>query len=121
MIEEAMRCGLATDRKRYETVVPRTASTAEYRTDDEDQETEFHSLPDFRGPIHESLRGFWWIPEFIPKMYFDPRDEYRRKLMIPRGRRRWIPEGSIIHESVLHRMRDQRCAIILPTCPGNTR
>jgi len=118
MIEEAMCCGLEVDRKRYAAVVPQTTSASGYRTDDEDQETEFHSPPDFRGPIHESLRGFWWIPEFIPKMYFDPREEYRKKLMIPRGRRRWIPEGSVIHESALCRMREPVMRYDPPNLPG---
>jgi uncharacterized protein (DUF2235 family) len=105
MIGEAERFELRVDRRRYETVLPLTAA-ADSRPDDEDPESEYHCPPDFRGPIHDSLRGFWWIPEFIPKIYQNPRDEYRKKLIIPSGRRRWIPDGSIIHESVLLRMRD---------------
>jgi uncharacterized protein (DUF2235 family) len=118
MVEEAAGSGLLIDEKRRETVVPRgLPAPEELRFDDEDENAEFHARPDFRGPIHPSLRGLWWIPEFIPKMYSDPRDDYRKKLMIPCGRRRWIPEHSIIHESVVRRMRDPEMHYHPPNIP----
>lgn len=115
MLAEAEHFELRLDRKRREAVLPPRA--ADYRPDDEDPECEYHHPPDFRGPIHDSLRGFWWIPEFLPRMYQDPREEYRKKIMIPLGRRRWIPEGSILHESVLLRMGDPTLGYRPPNLP----
>lgn len=115
MIGEAARFELRIDRKRYETALPIRAEKT--KPDDEDPEAEYHCMPDFRGPLHPSLRGLWWVPEFIPKMYYDPRDGYRKKLMIPLGRRRWISEGSILHDSVLKRMRDTEMRYQPPNIP----
>jgi len=105
MIEEAQQFGLVVDQKRYQVVVPEAGqpSAAAVQAGDEDEEREYHAPPDFRGPIHKSLKGLWWLAEFIPKLYHDPREDYRRKLLIPCGRRRWIPEDSLIHESVFCR------------------
>jgi hypothetical protein len=53
--------------------------------------------PDANTQSHLSLQGAWWILEFLP--HWDPH-LHGKGLHIPRGRRRTIPEGSIIHESV---------------------
>ena len=53
--------------------------------------------PDNDGCLHESLKGSWWALEFLP--HEDPHRGHR--WYIPMGRRRTIPAGSWIHESVL--------------------
>jgi hypothetical protein len=53
--------------------------------------------PDPKGPKHQSLRGLWWILEYLPHWYPDDRDHLR----IPRGRKRTIPENSLVHQSVI--------------------
>lgn len=65
--------------------------------------------------LHRSLKGFWWIAEFIPKWVSVPKGEWS---MIPRdqngwggryrlnlGKRRTIKPNDRIHESVLVRWR----------------
>ncbi|MGH9609566.1 MAG: DUF2235 domain-containing protein [Bryobacteraceae bacterium] len=47
---------------------------------------------------HNSLHGKWWVAEFLP--HLDPQSRGFR-LYIPLGRRRKIPPGSLLHESVL--------------------
>lgn len=56
--------------------------------------------PDALGPVHDKLRGAWWLPELLPKLYRDGRDGYRRKLRFPLGEARFIPEGVVLHASV---------------------
>jgi uncharacterized protein (DUF2235 family) len=57
------------------------------------------------GPTHESLKGLWWIPEFIPKPYRDPKADYQKRWMIHAGRHRYVAPGSKIHASVFERMK----------------
>lgn len=65
--------------------------------------------PDPGGKLHNSLTGGWLILEIVPKRYFDFKaKEYRIK--IPLGESRLIPEGSLIHQSALDRMKDPRNA-----------
>lgn len=99
MIDEARSCDLMIDENQYRTVVPQT---------EQPNDKGYHAAPSYTGVIHESLKGLWWIPEFLPRIYHDPRDNYKRKLMIPLGRRRWIPEDALVHESVLKRMKDAK-------------
>jgi uncharacterized protein (DUF2235 family) len=61
--------------------------------------------PDPLGTMHESLGGWWHVPELVPKWArLGPDRTARRKLYIPRGEPRFISEGSIIHASVLERI-----------------
>jgi uncharacterized protein (DUF2235 family) len=63
--------------------------------------------PDPNGEMHRSLHGLWWIPEFIPKSYeIRIGDKYKSRIGVYGGRPRLIPEGSVIHESVLERMKN---------------
>lgn len=63
--------------------------------------------PDAKGQLHKSLTGVWWLLEFLPK-----RAKWRRwpkrwtfaGLYIPRAEPRFIPTGSLIHQSVLERV-----------------
>ncbi len=54
--------------------------------------------------LHKSLTGSWWVPEFIPHIYFDS-DEGGERRRVPFGlRRRKLPPRSLVHQSVAERM-----------------
>ncbi len=55
--------------------------------------------PDPNQKVHESLKWYWWPLEFIPKHVYNFTTE-KRQWTIPLGRRRQIPEGSTVHETV---------------------
>jgi uncharacterized protein (DUF2235 family) len=57
------------------------------------------------GPPHESLTGLWWIPEYLPKRYQDPAENYATRWIFHGGRPRTVPENSKIHTSVFERRR----------------
>ncbi|GFO70035.1 hypothetical protein GMLC_36140 [Geomonas limicola] len=55
------------------------------------------------GPQHESLKGPWWLLEFMPKPVWNSRFRAR----FPQcgfGRHRIIPEKALIHSSTIHRL-----------------
>ena len=61
--------------------------------------------------LHQSLHGFWWVLEFIPKAAtyreWPARHVYlggRLGFYIPDAEPRPIPEDALIHESVVKRM-----------------
>ena len=59
-------------------------------------------------PQHESLTPLWWLAEFFPKM-----QRRNGALPLPRlglGRRRYIPNGALIHQSTLRRIRETNYA-----------
>jgi uncharacterized protein (DUF2235 family) len=59
-------------------------------------------------PQHESLTPLWWLAEFFPKMQRRP-----GSLPLPRlglGRHRHIPNGALIHQSTLRRIRETKYA-----------
>jgi len=63
--------------------------------------------PDVRGDLHTSLRGAWWILEYLPKSakYKEwPARQSHFGYYIPDAEPRLIPDGAIIHESVVKRM-----------------
>jgi uncharacterized protein (DUF2235 family) len=57
---------------------------------------------------HESLCGFWWMAEFWPKVVHvqDTQGEWHKSIRVNLGRRRWIPPGIFVHESVEQRLAD---------------
>jgi hypothetical protein len=58
--------------------------------------------PDPNGPIHKSLKGWWWLAEIIWKRHYDWRThQWKRRPNL--GRWRTIPPGSVIHPSVFER------------------
>jgi uncharacterized protein (DUF2235 family) len=59
---------------------------------------------DVCGPIHESLKGFWRVIEWIPRRSFDSVSTSMRWRFPHFGRRRTIAENSRVHASVLSRM-----------------
>jgi uncharacterized protein (DUF2235 family) len=100
MIDEAIKCGLAVNPATVHQLawgVPRKGSPFQYVE------------PDFRGKddLHDSLKGAWWILEFIPKLakYKEwPRRHPHFGFYIPEGEPRLIPDDALIHESVVKRM-----------------
>ena len=63
--------------------------------------------------INNSLTLAWWILEFLPHQYYDPVDK-RPKWTIPLGKRRIIPEESVLHATV-----DEKLKIDLTYKPPN--
>lgn len=60
--------------------------------------------PDPLAPLHESLRGWWWLIECLPKRTPDPARHGKRRWTLPLGRHRLVRDGALIHESVFERM-----------------
>jgi uncharacterized protein (DUF2235 family) len=60
--------------------------------------------PDPNAPMHDELRTrpWWWLAEIVPKRHYDWATQ-ARDWRVNLGRRRTIPEGSTLHESVLKR------------------
>jgi hypothetical protein len=56
-------------------------------------------------PPHESLKGPWWIGEFVPKLAYNPSTK-RRRPAIGLGRHRSLNAGELIDISVLERLRE---------------
>lgn len=55
---------------------------------------------------HESLRGFWWIAEFWPKIVHKETalGQWQRSLCINFGRRRYTAPNPLIHDAVQMRL-----------------
>jgi uncharacterized protein (DUF2235 family) len=98
MIDEATKCGLQVNQATVNQLawgIQRKGSPFSY------------VVPDVRGDLHTSLRGAWWILEYIPKRatYKEwPARTAHFGYYIPDAEPRFIPDGAIIHESVLERM-----------------
>ena len=60
--------------------------------------------PDPNAKMHDELvaHPWWWIAEIVPKRHYDWSSR-RRDWRLNRGRRRRMPDGSTIHDSVLRR------------------
>ena len=97
MIEQARAAGLRMDQTMIDHLVwgqPRLSSNHSYVP------------PDAMGQMHVSLKGAWWILEFLPKRAKWKEWPKRKSflgLYLPLGEPRLIPEGAIIHQSVLER------------------
>jgi hypothetical protein len=59
--------------------------------------------PDPAQCIHKSLKGAWWLLEFVPRRVYDWTTK-KRRWTVPLGSSRTIPAGSIVHESVVRKM-----------------
>lgn len=59
--------------------------------------------PDSSARTHNSLTWKWWMLEFLPHSYYDT-VLARVRWRIPLGARRFIPEGSILHETVSEKL-----------------
>lgn len=60
--------------------------------------------PDPAAKIHNSLTWKWWILEILPHSYYDPVAK-KPKWRIPLGARRVIPENSVLHQSVIDKLK----------------
>jgi len=98
MIDEAVKCGLKVNQATVNQLawgVQRKGSPYSY------------VVPDVRGDLHTSLRGPWWLLEYLPKSakYREwPERKAHFGWYFPDGEPRLIPDGATIHESALQRM-----------------
>jgi uncharacterized protein (DUF2235 family) len=98
MIDEATKCGLQVNQATVNQLawgIQRKGSPFSY------------VVPDVRGDLHTSLRGPWWILEYLPKSAWYKEWPARKAYFgyyIPDAEPRFIPDGAMIHESVLQRM-----------------
>lgn len=67
------------------------------------RDTEDYVAASVEGVQHESLRSWWWVPEFIPEKWRDPMDNWKPKWIIHRGRHRLLVGHCLLHESVVAR------------------
>jgi uncharacterized protein (DUF2235 family) len=98
MIDQAEAVGLRIDRAMVNHLcwgLPRPGSNHHYVP------------PSATAPLHDSLTGLWWILEWIPKRTkwreWPPRKSFLG-LYLPLGEPRPIPDGAILHQSVLDRI-----------------
>jgi len=87
MVEQAQTHGLRFDPARKQATLPRSSS-------------EKQTAPDATARMHESLSGWWWLVEFLPKRIKDPARSYRRRWILHRGQPRFVSSKAMIHESV---------------------
>jgi uncharacterized protein (DUF2235 family) len=68
-----------------------------------DHDTSEYCAPRANGPPNESLSGWWWIPEFLPKRIKDPAANFRPRWIFHRGQHRYVADNAKIHASVCER------------------
>ena len=73
------------------------------------------------GEMHQSLKGPWWIAEFLPQRVWDTEVERRRWQLIPRpSSPRSIRQGDTLHRSVLERIMEGGYCPANLKAPGDT-
>jgi hypothetical protein len=98
MIDEAVKCGITVNQATVNQLawgIQRKGSPFSY------------VAPDIRGDLHNSLKGAWWLLEYLPKSakYKEwPARKTHLGCYIPDAEPRLVPEDAVIHESVLKRM-----------------
>ena len=92
MVGRAEAEGLRFNLKAKEAILPAT-------------DTPEDAAPNPAAMQHESLKGLWWIAEFIPKRIRDVAAGWATRWIIPAGHHRHVAEGSNIHWSVVERKR----------------
>ncbi len=92
MTDKAIEAGLLIDPAMRAIVLPQQSSPD-------------YAAPNVAGPPNYSLTGWWWIPEFIPKPYRDPRANFEKRWMIHAGRPRYVAKDARIHPAVYERMK----------------
>jgi len=91
VLVEAKKAGLEVDTNRAAVVLGRLAPQVKFLPT--------YVEPNAKGMLHDSLKGRWWLLEYYPRR--DPRLN-GKTWEFPRGKwYRQIPEGSIIHQSVI--------------------
>ena len=96
IVREAVAAGLHVDAARMDRVMNPTHPPEKPRLE----------------PQHESLTWYWWPAEFFPKLRYVARLK-RRLPALGLGRHRFVPSGSLLHESLLRRIRE------MPYTPAN--
>jgi uncharacterized protein (DUF2235 family) len=64
-----------------------------------------YAAPFSGSPAHESLSGWWWLAEYLPKRFKNPAANFATSWMLHAGRSRHVANGAKIHESVFARMK----------------
>ena len=100
MIEQAVAAGLRVDRMMVDHLCWNAPEPGVLHAHQ-------YAPPSATKPLHESLTGAWWILEWIPKL--TKWREWKKRpnifgLYLPLGEPRPIPEGALIHQSVIDRM-----------------
>lgn len=91
MVDAAVKAGLKVDSTERNAIIP-AQSNSEY------------SAPDPTAKKHESLHGFWWILEWIPKRIKDPATDFKtHRWTLHRGGHRYVANGASIHNTVFDR------------------
>jgi hypothetical protein len=93
MVDEAKAAGLQFNAAAEALILPATAGGA-------------YAPASVTATQHESLKGWWWIVEFIPKKIRDPAADFATRWIIHAGRHRFMKDGATIHVSVSQRMRE---------------
>jgi uncharacterized protein (DUF2235 family) len=88
MIDEALPLGLLCDEERVAKILGERGGN--------------FVRPDPNAIIHESLAGMWWAAELVLKKHYD-RDRKTTGRHMNMGRRRELPEGSVVHHSAWDR------------------
>lgn len=89
MLQEAKIFGLRVHADREAEVLGRSPGTR-------------YAPPDPDGCMHESLKGAWKFVECIPKAHYDY-TTHETTTRANHGRRRTLPDGALIHQSVFQR------------------
>jgi uncharacterized protein (DUF2235 family) len=91
MLHEAAEAGLKIDKNRAAVVIGKATPPEPWMPR--------YVAPDANAKMHDSLRGAWWILEFLPHRYVDFRSGSPVvRWRIPHGALRHIPRGSTIYE-----------------------
>jgi uncharacterized protein (DUF2235 family) len=91
MVAEAERQGLLTVQAAKDTIIPAGDTPA-------------FAAPNPAAMQHESLKGLWWLLEWIPKRIQDPERGFETRWVVHCGRHRYIAPGAQFHPSVRERM-----------------
>ena len=71
-----------------------------------EQDTPKYVAPNAIAMQHESLHGWWWIAEYVPKQSHNPAKNFETSWILHRGRHRFVAEHANIHASVIARMKN---------------
>jgi uncharacterized protein (DUF2235 family) len=100
MAREAMAAGLAVVESELLSILGRAPGEGQF------------APPDVAANQHESLKKIWWLAEFLPRRFQDPRRDFAVTWRFPAvqwrelGKRRFIrKEVCAVHQSVLDRIR----------------
>ena len=91
MVDHAKASGLRIDAAAEALVLPKTDGGA-------------YAPASVTAPLHVSLKGWWWIVEFIPKKIRDPALDFATRWIIHAGHHRYVRADATIHASVRERM-----------------